>query len=66
MHEVQVLRDNYKDSVRLLEATRSMLAAEGVDYAWALMGTAANIETLASEGFADLEQTSAMTRSNSA
>lgn len=59
MHEVQILRDNYKDSVRLLEATRSMLATEGVDYAWALMGTAANIETLAGEGFEDLEKTSA-------
>lgn len=51
MHEVQILRDNYKDSVRLLEATRSMLAVDEVDYAWALMGTPANLETLAVEGF---------------
>ena len=59
MHEVQILRDNYKDSVRLLEATRSMLTAPGVDFAWALMGTEANLRTLATEGFDDLDGASA-------
>ncbi|MDW3177570.1 MAG: protein FdrA [Acidimicrobiia bacterium] len=59
MHELQVLRDSYKDSVRLLEATRSMLAVVGIDYAWALMGTAANLEALAAEGFDDVEDASA-------
>ena len=59
MHETRILPDNYTDSVRLLEATRSMLAAPGVDYAWALMGTEANLETLAGEGFAGLDGTSA-------
>jgi FdrA protein len=59
MHDVQVLKDKYKDSVRLLEATRSMLAVDGVDYAWALMGTPANLDTLSGEGFESLDAVSA-------
>ncbi len=58
-HEIQVLKDNYKDSVRLLEATRAMLAVDGVEYAWAVMGTPANLETLADEGFSGFEDVSA-------
>lgn len=50
---VHILNDSYKDSVRLLEATRAMLALEGIDWAWAVMATPANLETLAAEGFTD-------------
>ncbi|MDH3756147.1 MAG: protein FdrA, partial [Acidimicrobiia bacterium] len=59
LHEVSVLRDSYMDSVRLLEATRSMLAVDGVDYGWAVMATPANLETLAGEGFETPESASA-------
>lgn len=52
LHEIAVLKDSYKDSVRLLEATRSMLSTPGVAYGWALMATPANLETLRGEGFA--------------
>ncbi len=48
---IEILRDNYNDSVRLLEATRAMLSTEDVDFAWAVMGTPANIEVLETEGF---------------
>ena len=48
----EVIADSYADSVRLLEATRAMLEADGVDWAWAAMATPANLETLAAEGFA--------------
>ena len=47
-----MIADSYADSVRLLEATRAMLESDGVDWAWAVMATPANLETLASEGFA--------------
>ena len=50
---VRVHRDTYVDSVRLMTATRDMEARPGVDWAAALMGTPANIETLAGEGFDD-------------
>jgi len=50
-HEISILEDSYKDSVRLLEATRSMQSADGVDYGWAVMATETNLETLRSEGF---------------
>ncbi len=59
IHQIEVLRDNYKDSVRLLEATRSMLALDGVEYAWAVMGTPANLETLGGEGFTDFDDVTA-------
>jgi FdrA protein len=59
VHEALVLKDSYKDSVRLLEATRSMLAVDGVDYGWALMATPANIETLTGEGFVSVDAASA-------
>ncbi len=49
--DVSVLRDSYKDSVRLLEATRLMQATDGVEYGWSVMATPANIETLTGEGF---------------
>lgn len=50
--KAEVIADSYADSVRLLEATRAMLESDGVDWAWAVMATPANLETLASEGFA--------------
>jgi FdrA protein len=59
LHEVAVLKDSYKDSVKLLEATRAMLATDGVDYGWALMATPANVETLVNEGFAAISTGSA-------
>ena len=48
---VRVHPDTYVDSVQLMAATRAMEARPGVDWAAALMGTPANIETLAGEGF---------------
>ena len=50
-HLVAVHPNSYKDSIRLLEATRAVLAAPGVEWGWALMATPANIATLAQEGF---------------
>ena len=46
----KVVADCYVDSVRLLEATRAMREAPGVDWAWALMATPANLEVLFEEG----------------
>ena len=46
----EVVADCYVDSVRLLEATRAMQEAPGVDWAGALMATPANLEVLAAEG----------------
>ena len=46
----KVVADCYVDSVRLLEATRAMREAPGVDWAWALMATPANLEVLVDEG----------------
>ena len=50
---VDVHRGAYADSVQLMSATRSMREQEGVGWAAALMGTPANLEVLAAEGFAD-------------
>jgi len=50
---VAIHQNSYKDSVRLLEATRAILGAQGVDWGWALMATPANIEVLANEGFSE-------------
>ncbi len=47
----EVLADTYRDSVRLLEAARSMRDTDGVQWATALMATPANLEALAAEGF---------------
>ena len=47
---ILVVADCYVDSVRLLEATRAMRETPGVDWAWALMATPANLEALATEG----------------
>ena len=47
---VLMVADCYIDSVRLLEATRAMREVPGVDWAWALMATPANLEALATEG----------------
>lgn len=49
--DLAVRKDSYTDSVRLLEATRAMLGAPGVEWGWAVMATPANCETLAAEGF---------------
>ena len=46
----EVIADCYIDSVRLLEATRAMREAPGVEWAWALLATPANLEVLAAEG----------------
>lgn len=57
---LKVRPNEYKDSVRLLEATRAILAAPGVEWGWALMATPANIAILAKEGFSTgLEKASA-------
>lgn len=48
---VRTRRDTYVDSVQLMEATRTMLAQPGVGWAAAVMGTPANVATLADEGF---------------
>ena len=50
---VDVHRGAYADSVQLMSATRSMREQEGVGWAAALMGTPANLEVLAAEGFGD-------------
>lgn len=50
MIQTEVIADCYVDSVRLLEATRAMREAPGVDWAWALMATPANLHVLAAEG----------------
>jgi FdrA protein len=47
---VTVRKNSYKDSVRLLEATRAILGSPGVSWGWALMATPANLETLAEQG----------------
>ena len=49
----EVIADCYIDSVRLLEATRTMRETPGVDWAWALMATPANLEALAEEGLTE-------------
>lgn len=49
--EVEVVADAYQDSVRLLEASRAMREANGVEWAAALMATPANLESLIAEGF---------------
>ena len=48
--QARVITDCYVDSVRLLEATRAMSESPGVDWAWALMATPANLEVLSGEG----------------
>jgi FdrA protein len=59
-HLINVRPNAYKDSIRLLEATRSILAAADVDWGWALMATPANVAALANEGFTEgLEKASA-------
>jgi len=48
---VRTRRDTYVDSVQLMAATRTMLDQPGVGWAAAVMGTPANVATLADEGF---------------
>jgi FdrA protein len=48
---VRVHRDTYLDSVRLLAGATAMRQAPGVVWAAALMGTPANLATLAADGF---------------
>jgi FdrA protein len=50
---VAVRKNSYRDSVRLLEATRAILGTSGVSWGWALMATPANIETLAEQGITE-------------
>ena len=50
-HLIAVHPNSYKDSIRLLEATRAVLAAPGGEWGWALMATPANIATLEQKGF---------------
>ena len=47
----RVHHDTYLDSVRLLAASKAMLGMPGVERAWALMGTPANLAELTSDGF---------------
>ena len=56
---VKVFKDTYIDSVVQLSGTRAMFATEGVDWAAAAMATPANLETLAGEGLATTEVSSA-------
>ena len=58
-HDITVLKDSYKDSVRLLEATRAIQALDGVDYGWTVMATDTNIDTLRNEGFEGFGDTTA-------
>ena len=53
MIRTEVIADCYVDSVRLLEATRTMREAPGVDWAWALMATPANLDVLAADGLTE-------------
>ncbi len=53
MFSTEVIADCYVDSVRLLEATRAMREAPGIDWAWAVMATPANVSDLAAEGVAE-------------
>ena len=46
----EVVADCYVDSVRLLEATRALRESPGVEWAWALMATPANVDALAVQG----------------
>jgi FdrA protein len=48
---VRVRAEHYVDSVLLMGATRTMLGSPGVEWATTVMGTPANLETLAGEGF---------------
>jgi FdrA protein len=48
---VRTRRDTYVDSVQLMAATRTMLDQPGVGWAAAVMGTPANLASLADEGF---------------
>lgn len=52
-HLLTVRANSYKDSIRLLEATRAVLGAPNVQWGWALMATPANLATLAQEGFSE-------------
>ena len=58
-HDITVIPDSYKDSVRLLEATRAIQATDGVDYGWTVMATETNLDTLRSEGFDGFGDTTA-------
>lgn len=51
VHRTRVRRSSYVDSVRLLTASRSMRAVDGVEWAGAVMGTEANRAVLADAGF---------------
>ncbi|CAN5182337.1 acyl-CoA synthetase FdrA [soil metagenome] len=53
VQQVQVRQGAYVDSARLMSVSRSMSQPDGVDWASAVMGTAANLETLQQEGFED-------------
>jgi FdrA protein len=48
---LRVHRDTYLDSVRLMAGATAMRQAKGVVWATALMGTPANLATLATDGF---------------
>ena len=53
VHGFKVFKDAYVDSVLQLGATRAMRERDGVEWAAAAMGTPANLETLAGQGFDD-------------
>jgi len=56
---VRIHRDTYVDSVLLMAAIRTMTRRPGVEWATAVMGTPANLETLGAEGFDDASLESA-------
>lgn len=52
-NRVRAHADTYVDSVRLMTAVRAMQGGHGVERAFALMGTPANVVVLKGEGFVD-------------
>ncbi|MBW3601566.1 MAG: protein FdrA, partial [Actinobacteria bacterium] len=59
VRHVQVRQGAYVDSARLMSVSRSMSQQDGVEWASAVMGTAANLETLQQEGFDDASEAGA-------
>ena len=59
VRHVQVRQGAYVDSARLMSVSRSMGQQDGVQWASAVMGTAANLETLQQEGFDDVSDAGA-------
>ncbi|MDP8977220.1 MAG: protein FdrA, partial [Actinomycetota bacterium] len=54
LRRVRIRQGAYVDSARLMSVSRSMAQRDDVEWASAVMGTAANLETLRQEGFEDV------------